>query len=132
MDDFTLINLKDDVEDQAPKHGLSPMIEARPARVPLGLQDSGASYYRFAPNYRTFGHHHTYQEEVYVILSGRARAKLGETIVDLRPWDTLRVAPETPRAFEAGPEGVELLAFGAPSRDNGDAQMLAGWWTDEP
>jgi len=67
-----------------------------------------------------------------VILSGRARAKLGETIVDLRPWDTLRVAPETPRAFEAGPEGVELLAFGAPSRENGDAQMLAGWWTDEP
>jgi hypothetical protein len=36
------------------------------------------------------------------------------------------VAPGTPRAFEAGPEGLELLAFG--THHAGDAATLPGWW----
>jgi hypothetical protein len=36
------------------------------------------------------------------------------------------VAPEVTRAFEAGPEGTEILAFGR--RHDGDGEVLSGWW----
>ena len=34
------------------------------------------------------------------------------------------------RALEGGPEGAEILAFGAPSHENADAQMVEGFWED--
>jgi mannose-6-phosphate isomerase-like protein (cupin superfamily) len=77
MAGYTKVNLKEDVEDQAPNFGLSPHIEARMARVPLEMEHSGVSYQRLAPNYRLpFAHKHKNQEEVYVLVSGSARAKL--------------------------------------------------------
>ena len=30
--------------------------------------------------------------------------------------------------MEAGPEGAEILAFGAPNTDNKDAEMLMDFW----
>jgi mannose-6-phosphate isomerase-like protein (cupin superfamily) len=130
MGPYTLVNLKE-VEDQAPKFGLGEHLESRFARAPLGLQDSGISYFRFAPGYRTsFGHHHRDQEEVYVVVAGSARAKVGDRLVELRPWDALRVSPETIRQLEAGPDGAEIIAFGAPSNANRDAEMVPGWWAD--
>jgi hypothetical protein len=69
MADYTKVNLKEDVEDQAPNFGLAPDLEARMARVPLELEHSGISYQRLAPNFRVpFGHKHKTQEEVYVCL----------------------------------------------------------------
>jgi hypothetical protein len=59
MAGFTKVNLKDDVDDQAPNFGLSPHIEARMARVPLEMENAGISYQRIAPNFRVpFGHKH--------------------------------------------------------------------------
>ncbi|HMK93703.1 MAG TPA: hypothetical protein VK576_11955 [Thermoleophilia bacterium] len=128
--DFTVVNLKR-VEDQAQKFGYAPYMESRFARVPLELAASGLSYFRIAPNYRVpFGHFHTEQEEIYVVLSGSARARVGHDIVDLGPFDALRVSPMVTRNLEGGPEGAELLAFGSPSHGNRDAEMLRGWWTD--
>jgi hypothetical protein len=34
------------------------------------------------------------------------------------------------RAFHAGPDGLELLAFGAPARRPTDAEMEPGWWSE--
>src|SRR5688572_4091816 len=100
MADYTLVNLKD-VEDQAPKFGHAPNLEARFARGALGLERCGLSYQRLAPNFRgPFGHHHTEQEEIYVILSGGGRVKLEEEIVEVQALDALRVPPHTTRAFE--------------------------------
>ena len=125
---YTVVNLKR-VEDLAPRFGYSPDLESRFARVALELQESGLSYFRVAPGFRVpFGHHHSWQEEIYLVLSGGARFKVGDDIVELGPWDALRVAPETTRGMEAGPDGAEILAFGAPSRSNADAEMLPGWW----
>jgi mannose-6-phosphate isomerase-like protein (cupin superfamily) len=130
MADYTLINLKD-VEDAAPGFGLSPDLEARFARDVLGLENSGISYQRLAPSYRApFGHKHGQQEEVYVVLSGSGRVKLDDEIVDLRQWDVVRVPGKTMRNFEGGPDGLELLAFGAPSMGNKDVEQTPGWWTD--
>jgi mannose-6-phosphate isomerase-like protein (cupin superfamily) len=130
MAGYAIVNLKD-VEDQAPKFGHSPNLEARFARGPLELENSGISYFRIAPNFRIpFGHKHQRQEEIYVLVSGSARANLGDEVVELKAWDALRVSPETVRGFEAGPEGAEYIAFGAPNTENRDAEATPHWWTD--
>jgi uncharacterized cupin superfamily protein len=128
MADYKIVNLKE-VEDSATKFDLSPNLEARFARGPLGAERSGISYQRIAPNFRVpFAHSHKGQEEMYVLLSGSARVKLEDDVVELREWDVLRVSPETTRSFEAGPDGAELLAFGA--GESGDADTKPGWWSD--
>jgi mannose-6-phosphate isomerase-like protein (cupin superfamily) len=106
-------------------------MEFRSARVPLGLENSGLSYLRVDPNYRVpFGHKHNVQEEVYVILSGSARLKLDDEVIELKPMDAVRIHKDTMRNFEGGPEGVEVLAIGAPNTGPGDGPMTQGWWTD--
>jgi mannose-6-phosphate isomerase-like protein (cupin superfamily) len=131
MADYTKVNLKDDVEDQAPNFGLAPNLEARMARVPLQLEQSGLSYQRLAPNFRVpFGHRHKTQEEVYLVVSGSVRVKLEDEIVELKQWDAIRVPKETMRGFEAGPEGVEIVAVGAPHTGPGDAEVEQDYWTD--
>jgi mannose-6-phosphate isomerase-like protein (cupin superfamily) len=130
MAGYTTLNLKD-VEDQAPNFGLSPDLEARMARVPLELEQFGLSYQRIAPNFRLpFAHKHKNQEEAYVVVSGSMRAKVGDDIVDLGQWDVLRVDKDTVRGFEAGPEGAEVIAVGAPNTGPGDAETTNDWWTD--
>ncbi|HEY1597830.1 MAG TPA: cupin domain-containing protein [Thermoleophilaceae bacterium] len=131
MSGYTLVNLKRDVEDQAPKFGFAPDLESRFARKALELENSGLSYYKVAPGYRLpFGHTHGEQEEVYLVLTGSARIKVGDEVVELGEWDALRVPADVTRGFEAGPEGAEILAFGAPNTENKDAEMVQGWWTD--
>jgi mannose-6-phosphate isomerase-like protein (cupin superfamily) len=130
MAGYTTLNLKD-VEDQAPNFGLSPDLEARMARVPLELEQFGLSYQRIAPNFRLpFAHKHKNQEEAYVVVSGSMRAKVGDDIVDLEQWDVLRVDKDTVRGFEAGPDGAEVIAVGAPNTGPGDAETMNDWWTD--
>jgi mannose-6-phosphate isomerase-like protein (cupin superfamily) len=127
---YTVQNLRE-VEDQAPKFELTPNLEFRSARVPLELEHSGISYQRLAPNFRLpFGHTHKTQEEIYVIVSGSARIKVEDEVVDLKQWDAIRVHKDTRRALEGGPEGAEIIAVGAPSTGPGDADMEHGWWSD--
>ena len=129
MSDFTHLNLKD-VEDQAPNFGLEENLEFRMARVGLGLENSGLSYLKVAPGYRfPFGHKHKNQEEVYVLVSGGARMKIEDEVEDLKQWDAVRVHKDTMRGFEAGPDGVELIAIGAPNTGPGDAELEQGWWS---
>ena len=84
---------------------------------------------KLAPNFRIpFGHKHEGQEEVYVIVRGSARIKVEDEIVELGEWDAIRFDKDTMRNVEAGPEGVEYLAFGA-GDDPTDAEMVPGWWS---
>ena len=125
---FTLKNLRD-VEDSAQKFGIGEIQEARFAKDELGAEQTGLSHHRVKPGKRqAFGHRHERAEEVYVVLSGSGRAKLEEEIVELGVLDALRVSPGVTRAFQAGPEGLELLAFGP--RADGDGELLPGWWSD--
>jgi mannose-6-phosphate isomerase-like protein (cupin superfamily) len=128
MADYTVVNLIE-VTDQAPKFGYAPHLESRFARKPLGLECAGLSHFKVAPGFRVpFGHKHDTQEEVYVVVSGSARVKLDDEIVELGAWDAVRIPPGTMRAFEGGPEGAEIVAFGAPDTDNQDIEMVPGWW----
>lgn len=129
MAGYTKVNLKE-VEDQAPKFGLSPDLEARFARVPLEAESTGVTYQRLGPNFRLpFGHNHKTQEEVYIVVSGSMRAKLDGEIVELDRWDAIRVPKETMRGFEAGPDGVEMIVVGVPGGP-GDANTTPNWWSD--
>lgn len=123
-------NLETDVEDQAPAFGMPAELEARFARSALGGKTLGLSLMRLAPGFRVpFGHKHSAQEEVYVVLRGSARVKVDDEIVELRERDAIRFDRDTMRAVEAGPEGVEYLAFGA-GEDPRDAELVQGWWGD--
>jgi len=131
MADYTIKNLKDEVENMAPKFGLAPDMEAHFARDALECENMGLSYQRLAANARSpFGHRHKEQEEVYVIVDGTGRVKLDDEVRELKPWDAVRVAKDTVRCFEAGSEGLALIAFGAPRTDPQDAEMIQNWWTD--
>jgi mannose-6-phosphate isomerase-like protein (cupin superfamily) len=130
MAGYTIQNLKQ-VDDQAPNFGMSPQMEMRMARVPLEMQNAGLSYQRMAPGFRLpFGHNHNTQEEVYVVVSGTLRAKVEDEVHELGQWDALRVDKETMRSFEAGPDGAEFIAIGAPSTGPGDGNVEQGWWSD--
>jgi mannose-6-phosphate isomerase-like protein (cupin superfamily) len=122
----TILNL-DEVEDMAPRFGLNDSGEARFARTDLKARRTGISLQRLKPGARqTFGHHHHADEEIYVVISGSGRVALDDEIREIGRLDAIRVAPPTKRAFEAGPEGLELLAFG--THHAGDAAVLAGYW----
>lgn len=130
---YTKVNLKQDVQDAAPQFGYAPDMEARFASRDLQLEQGGVGYERFAPNFRVpFGHTHQGQEEVYVVVSGSGRLKLDDEIVDFQQWDAFRVSAGVWRNFEAGPDGCEIIAFGAPKLENPaeDAEMKPGWWSD--
>ena len=123
---YTLRKLSES-EDVAAKHGYSEMGESRFPNEDLETEQTGLSHQRLRPNMKQmFGHRHERAEEVYVVLSGSGRVKLDDEIVELEPLDALRVAPGVARAFEGGPEGLEILAFGP--RHPGDAETLPGWW----
>jgi mannose-6-phosphate isomerase-like protein (cupin superfamily) len=131
MGDYTHINLRENVDDQALNFGLSPNLEARMARVPLGLENSGVSYFRLAPGFRIpFGHKHKQQEEVYVLVNGNARIKIEDEVRDMKPWDAVRLHRDTLRSLEAGEQGAEFIAIGAPNTGPGDAEVIEDWWSD--
>ena len=130
---YTRVNLKKDVQDSAPGFGFAPDMEARFASGDLELEQSGVGYERLAPNFRVpFGHTHEGQEELYVIVSGSGRLKIDDEIVDFEQWDAFRVPAGVWRNFEAGPDGCEILAFGAPKLEDPRAgsEMQPGWWSD--
>jgi mannose-6-phosphate isomerase-like protein (cupin superfamily) len=130
MAGYTIVNMKEDVEDQGPRFGLAPDFEARFARVPLEAELVGITYQRLAPNFRlTAGHKHKTQEEVYVLVSGTARAKLEDEIREMKQWDAVRVHKDTMRSFEAGPDGAVFIAVGCPGGP-GDAVTTNDWWID--
>lgn len=126
MSSFTIENLRS-VEDSAPRFGAGDSQEARFAREALDAETTGVSFHRIKAGMRqAFGHRHTNAEEVYVVISGSGRIRLGDEIRELAPLDAIRVAPDVIRAFEGGPEGLEIIAFG-PHHD-GDGEILPDFW----
>lgn len=129
MSNYAIKNIKE-LDDSAKQFGLSPQVEARFGRKALGAEKGGFSYQKLEPDFRQpFGHKHGDQEEIYVVIGGDGRMKIGDEVVEVKQWDSIRVSPETPRAFEGGSEGIEFLAFGAGA--SGEADLIEGFWPDD-
>ena len=128
MSQYTKINLSE-VTDVAPQYGMEAMGEARFARQQLGAEKVGLTYYKMNGGRRVgFGHTHSEVEEGYVVLSGSGRFKVQDDIFDVAERDVVYVPPGAMREWEAGEDGMEILAFGGHAE--GDAEMKPGWWTD--
>jgi len=129
MGGYTHMSLMD-VEDAAEKFGYSEIHESRFAAGDFEAEQTGFSLHRYKPGKRqAFGHRHDGAEEVYFVVSGSGRVKLDDEILDLRPSEAIRVSPGVMRAFEAGDEGLEILAFG-PRRPDDRGEVVQGWWQD--
>lgn len=118
-----------DVKDSAPEFGMGEVQEARFAKEDLDAEKTGVSHQRLKPGQRNpFGHKHEEAEEVYIVIAGSGRMKLDDEIIEVETLDAIRVSPEVIRAFEAGDDGIEVLAVGA--RHDGDGEVIPGWWSE--
>src|SRR5213593_4153890 len=127
MSAYAIVNLKEEVEDSLGER--APGTEGRFARKHLDSEHLGVSYLRYSPGVRSpTAHSHREQEEAYVVISGSGRVRLDDAVHDLRQWDVVRVSPTTVRAFEAGDEGLELIAVGSDRPEGGDGVFAETAW----
>jgi quercetin dioxygenase-like cupin family protein len=130
MSDFATVNLLD-VEDSVGDR--VPGMEGRFSRKHLDSRDLGVSLFRYAADLRSpMAHSHREQEEAYVVVAGSGRILLNDQVHALRQWDVVRVAPEVVRAFEAGPDGLDIIAIGGPKPEGGDGVRAEAVWPEAP
>jgi mannose-6-phosphate isomerase-like protein (cupin superfamily) len=119
---FTVKNLRE-VKDSAPEFGFESTQEAHFAQGDLDAEATGISFHVVKPGQRqAFAHRHNEAEEIYVVVSGSGRVKIDDEITEVGRLDAIRVAPAAARAFAAGDEGLELVAFGP--HHKGDGELL--------
>jgi quercetin dioxygenase-like cupin family protein len=128
MPAYTIVNLLE-IDDAV--EGRVPGLAGRFSRKYLDSRDLGVSLWSYAPDTRNPGaHSHREQEEAYVVVAGEGRVRLDDEVREIRQWDVIRVAPEVVRAFEAGPDGLELIAVGGPKPEGGDGVRSETPWPD--
>jgi quercetin dioxygenase-like cupin family protein len=128
MPGYAIVNLLE-IDDSV--EGRVAGLEGRFSRKYLDSRDLGVSLWTYAPGTRNPGSHsHREQEEAYVVVSGAGRMRLDDELRDIRQWDVIRVAAEVVRSFEAGPDGLELIAVGGPKPEGGDGVRSEAPWPD--
>jgi quercetin dioxygenase-like cupin family protein len=126
MSDYKIKNLKEVDDLAADRPG---DVEARFGRSHIDSEHLGVSYFRYGAGFRSpFGHRHKEQEEAYVVVNGAGLVRLDDEVIELKQWDLIRVAPNVVRAFEGGPDGIELIAIGNDRPEGGDGEMVEGFW----
>lgn len=75
----------------------------------------GARMWRLEPGKASTKHRHFEQEELYVLLEGEGRVRIGEEVLTLAPLDALLVEPDTVRQLFNDTDADQLwLVVGAP------------------
>ena len=134
MTDYSIANLRTDVEDSAEKFGFSPTLEARFGKKDLESQRLSVSYQRVAPNETSpFAHRHKEQaEEIYVVVEGSGRVHLDDERQRPRRSGTRFAWPG--RSFARSrreSDGLAILAFGEITPAN-DAELIQRRTTARP
>jgi len=78
----------------------------------------GARMWRLEPGKASTKHRHFTQEELYVLLEGEGRVRIGDEVLTLAPMDALLIEPDTVRQLFNDTDADQLwLVVGAP-REN--------------
>lgn len=84
----------------------------------------GARLWRIAPGQAITRHRHREQEELYLLLEGAGRVRIGANVLDLEPMDSMLVEPGTVRQLFNDTEADQLwLVVGAPPEAANTLQM---------
>jgi uncharacterized cupin superfamily protein len=81
----------------------------------LGAATLGARLWRLAPGQASTRHRHTREDELYVLLEGRGRVRIGDELLTLEPLSALYVEAATVRqVFNDTDADALWLVVGAP------------------
>jgi uncharacterized cupin superfamily protein len=81
----------------------------------LGASTLGARLWRLTPGQASTRHRHPQQEELYVLLGGRGRIRVGDDLLTLEPLSALLVEADTVRqVFNDTDADALWLVVGAP------------------
>jgi uncharacterized cupin superfamily protein len=84
----------------------------------LEASQLGARMWRVEPGKASTYHRHFTQEELYLLLEGEGRVRVGEEVLTLQPHDTLLVEADTPRQLFNDTDADQLwLVVGAPREE---------------
>jgi mannose-6-phosphate isomerase-like protein (cupin superfamily) len=124
MSDYSKVNLLE-IENSSSDDD----IKMRFSRKFIDSRDLGVTLANYAPNFKSkMAHSHGAQEEAYVVVRGSGNILLNAEVVEIKLWDVVRVSPEITRAFEAGPDGLDIIAVGGPKPEGGDGVKHDAEW----
>ena len=97
----------------------------------------GARLWRLRPGQASTRHRHAHQDELYVVLEGRGRVRVGEELLTLQPLSALYVEADTLRqVFNDTTADALWLVVGAPPEAANTLEMtpeqLAHLYPDGP
>jgi uncharacterized cupin superfamily protein len=103
----------------------------------LGVTEFGARFWRLRPGQASTKHRHFETLELYVVLEGEGRMRIGEDSLVLPRLSAVVVQPDTVRqVFNDGDEDALWLVFGAPNEAANTLEMspetLAALYPDGP
>jgi len=103
----------------------------------LGAQQLGARLWRLRPGQASTKHRHRSQEELYVLLEGKGRVRVGDELLTLEPLSAVAIEPGTVRQLFNDTDGDQLwLVVGAPPEFANTLEMseedLAWMYPDGP
>ena len=103
----------------------------------LGAATLGARLWRLAPGQASTRHRHPSQDELYLLLEGRGRVRVGDELLTLEPLSALYVEAETVRqVFNDTDADALWLVVGAPPEAANTLEMtpeqLARLYPDGP
>ena len=103
----------------------------------LGARTLGARLWRLEPGQASTRHRHSGQDELYVLLEGRGRVRVGDELLTLEPQSALYVEADTVRQVfnDTGADALWLVV-GAPPEPANTLEMtpeqLAHMYPDGP
>jgi uncharacterized cupin superfamily protein len=108
-------------------------LDMRIMRGVLGCEHVGVSYIRYGPGFRiTLGHRHPGDgEEIYVLVEGSARMKVGDTIVKLEAPAAIRVHGDVFRAIRADGNAPAVFVVSGTIDDPDETEFAHGFWPDD-
>ncbi len=103
----------------------------------LEAQQLGARLWRIEPGQASTRHRHKTTEELYVLLEGTGKLRVGDELLVLAPMDAVLVNPDTVRQPFNDSDADQLwLIVGAPTEQadttSMDEELIAWMYPDDP